>query len=260
MAPPSIHSRCSLPPWALASREFQENPWPIEIVGVRQSEERLFRELDALDDPDKRGELFHGYVSERFQFGEWSQHQGKPGGSLGYIRFLRGWGADSNSRAGAVLKNWVESRFGLRATYHHGRLATDPEAQMRYAADRMKGEAETMGITMQLDLLYTFCQYELERRLPGERWLVLYRGTHDPDEYAVKGVPPTEGTVVELNNLSSFTSNREIAWEFGSSVWEAKIPLAKIVFFSGLLPRHMLEGEKEHLVLGGEYRVRKLAY
>lgn len=65
---------------------------------------------------------------------------------------------------------------------------------------------------------------------------------------------------MELNNLSSFTSDREIAWEFGSSVWEVKVPLAKIVFYSGLLPRSLLEGEKEHLVLGGEYRVKKLRF
>jgi hydrogenase maturation factor HypF (carbamoyltransferase family) len=32
---PSVFSRCSLPPWALVSREFQENPWPIEIDGNR---------------------------------------------------------------------------------------------------------------------------------------------------------------------------------------------------------------------------------
>jgi NAD+--dinitrogen-reductase ADP-D-ribosyltransferase len=122
----------------------------------------------------------------------------------------------------------------------------------------MRGEAATMGIAQQLDLLYTFCQYELERRYPGQRWLTLYRGTHDPEEYAVD--KEHDQTLVQLNNLSSFTSNREIAWEFGSSVWEVQIPVPKVVFFSGLLPRHLLEGENEHLVLGGRYRVRKLAW
>ena len=62
--------------------------------------------------------------------------------------------------------------------------------------------------------------------------------------------------LVQLNNLSSFTSDPEVAWEFGSSAWEVEVPLAKIVFFSGLLPKSLLSGESEHLVLGGYYNVR----
>lgn len=260
--PTPLVNRCSLPPWALASREFQDNPWPIEIVGVRQDEARLFQLLDRILDPQERGEIFHAYLSERYRLSDWAG----PGVSErekarhSYLRFLQGWGADSNGRAGAVLKGWVESRFGLRATYHQGRLAEDSSARERFGRDRMRGEAETMGITLQLDLLYTFCQYELERRLPGERWMVLYRGTHDPEEYAVHRDGTGDASLVELNNLSSFTSDREIAWEFGSLVWEVRIPLVKVVFFSGLLPRHLLEGECEYLVLGGEYRVKKLKW
>lgn len=253
----SVASRCSLPPWALASKEFQDNPWPVEIVGVRESESRLFQALYDLGTPEERGQHFHDYLSQRFLLGQWSEHKGESEPSRhNYIRFLRGWGADSNGRAGAVLKGWVESRFGLRATYHQGRLRDDPAAQLAYAEDRMRGEAATMGITSQLDLLYTFCQYELARRHPGERWLTLYRGTHDPQEYAVAG--GSDASLVVLNNLSSFSSDKEVAWEFGSSVWEVKVPVGKVVFFSGLLPKHVLEGELEHLVLGGEYRVKKL--
>ena len=51
-----------------------------------------------------------------------------------------------------------------------------------------------------------------------------------------------------------------MAWEFGSSVWRALVPLEKVIFFSGLLPRHLLGGDSEYLVLGGEYRVEKLKY
>ena len=255
-------NRCSLPPWALASREFQENPWPIEIVGVRQEEARLFTLLDRISDTEERGGIFHEYLSERFLLSDWygPNVSDREKARHSYLRFLQGWGADSNGRAGAVLKGWVESRFGLRATYHQGRLVDDPKARESYGRDRMRGEAETMGITLQLDLLYTFCQYELERRFPGERWKQLYRGTHDPEEYAVRRDGDGDGSLVELNNLSSFTSDREIAWEFGSSVWDVRIPVPKIVFFSGLVPRHLLEGECEYLVLGGEYRVKRLSW
>lgn len=262
LVPNAIANRCNLPPWELASLDFQENPSAIEIVGARQADARLFTLLDRIDDPSDRGAMFHEYLAVRFQIEQWSGASTTAPATLrhSYLRFLRGWGADSNRQSGAVLKHWVESRFGLRPTYHNGILRQDPAAQEQYLRDRMRGEAETTGIEMQLDLLYTFCQYELARRHPDKQWLTLYRGTHDPEEYAVRRAPEERSTVVELNNLSSFTSDSEIAWEFGSSVWETRVPLSKILFFSGLLPRHLLEGEKEHLILGGLYRVRKLSF
>ena len=259
---PAVVSRCNLTPWVLASLEFQDCPQPIEITGARESSGRLFDLLDRLERPEDRGATFHEYLAVRFQIEQWGGGGTTSVSSLrhSYLRFLRGWGADSNGESGAVLKSWVESRFGLRPTYHSGILADHPEAMEKYLRDRMRGEAETTGIGAQLDLLYTFCQYELARRKPESRWLTLYRGTHDPEEYSLRHEPGTKDSIVELNNLSSFTSDREVAWEFGSSVWEAKIPRSKIVFFSGLLPRNLLEGEKEHLVLGGLVRVRKLLY
>lgn len=260
-APPaSAFSRCNLPPWIIASREFQDHPQPLAIDGARTTDRRLFELLAATPEPTQRGQIFHDYVSVKFRLHEWDQHEASARASLrhSYLRFLANWGVDSNGHAGAVLKAWVESRFGLRATYHQGLLASDAAAREQYAADRMKGAAQTMGVAMQLDLLYTFCQDELTRRHPDETHLTLYRGTHDPHEYAVRDDVAEPGTIVRLNNLSSFTSDREIAWEFGSSVWAVRVPLAKIVFFSGLLPRHLLEGEAEFLVLGGDYRVTTL--
>jgi NAD+--dinitrogen-reductase ADP-D-ribosyltransferase len=126
----------------------------------------------------------------------------------------------------------------------------------------MCGTAKSIGTLMQLDLLYTFCQDELRRRWPDLRCKTLYRGTHDPEEYAIRdpGRPGRDrrAMLVQINNLSSFTSDPEVAWEFGSSAWEVAVPLAKIVFFSGLLSKSLLTGESEHLVLGGYYNVRTL--
>lgn len=260
--PPTVFNRCNLSPWAIGSQEFQDDPKPLEIEGVRATDRRLFARLAEIKDPEERGQVFHDYLSVKFRLHEWAEHQATARSSLrhSYIMFLQSWGADSNGHAGAVLKGWVESRFGLLATYHHGRLSDDPAASERYWNDRMRGAAKTMGVAMQLDLLYTFCQDELHRRQPGERWLTLYRGTHDPEEYAVRDATSADTALVQLNNLSSFTADREVAWEFGSAVWAVRMPLEKIVFFSGLLPRHLLSGESEYLVLGGEYRVSKLRY
>lgn len=261
-------NRCNLPPWLIGSEEFQENPSPIEVDGVQITDRRLFERLKQIADPDERGCVFHDYICVKFGLQESEEPHPIPKNKsvYSYVHFLRSWGADSNGYAGAVLKAWVESRFGLLATYHDGLLGENLSAREAYMLARMRGAAKTIGILMQLDLLYTFCQFELGLRFPGERWKTLYRGTHDPEEYTAHGKEAgnenrfDRTALMQLNNLSSFTSDREVAWEFGSTAWEVKIPLPKIVFFSGLLPSTLLSGESEYLVLGGYYKVRTLLY
>jgi len=261
-------NRCNLPPWIIGSEEFQTNPLPIEIDGTRTTDAWLFRHLDDISDAAERSDFFHDYMCVKFGLHHKTERRGggKAKSASSYVHLLRAWGVDSNGQAGAVLKAWVESRFGILATYHNGRLAVDPAARESFITDRMRGAVKSIGVLMQLDLLYTFCQYELRRRFPGTRWKGLYRGTHDPDEYTVIDREVTDEerskriSLVQLNNLSSFTSDREIVWEFGSSAWAVEVPLAKIVFFSGLLPKSCLAGESEHLVMGGYYKVRALLY
>jgi len=260
---PTSLNHCNVPPWALAAQEFQANPRLLELGDVHVTDRRLWARLASINDAALRGRVFHDYISVKFRLHDWPDQTPTAQACLrhSYVRFLRNWGADSNGHAGAVLKAWVESRFGLRATYHCGSLATDPVARERYDQDRMKASAKTMGLSQQLDLLYTFCQDELLRRHPDERWLTLYRGTHDPAEYRVRHETETGAgklQLVEFNNLSSFTFDREVAWEFGSSVWEVRVPFAKIFCFTSLLPPEFLQGESEYLVLGGEYHVRPL--
>jgi len=255
-------NRCNLSPWIIGSEEFQAHPLPVEIDGARATDARLFRRLEEIADPEERSRLFHDYVCVKFGLNETTAREGKSRPAYSYVNLLRAWGADSNRQAGAVLKAWVESRFGILATYHNGRLAEDAGARAAFTLDRMCGTAKSIGTLMQLDLLYTFCQDELRRRWPDLRCKTLYRGTHDPEEYAIRdpGRPGRDrrAMLVQINNLSSFTSDPEVAWEFGSSAWEVAVPLAKIVFFSGLLSKSLLTGESEHLVLGGYYNVRTL--
>jgi NAD+---dinitrogen-reductase ADP-D-ribosyltransferase len=256
-------NRCNLPPWVIASRHFAEDPRPLELQGVRDSNRFLFQALDQEPDPARRGQKFHDWLSVRFQLHHWeAQATDTARRSLknSYVRFLRGWGVDSSSIEGAVLKSWVESRIGLPPTYHKGRIeGVESEAYQLYAADRTRGSARTSAILDQLDLLYEFGQYELARRRPGERWVTLWRGVHEEEERDVLERKGTRDLVVRLNALASFTEDREAAWEFGYAVWEARVPLAKVFFFPGLLPASLLKGEGEWLVIGGEYDVRRLA-
>ncbi|MEZ5453563.1 MAG: NAD(+)--dinitrogen-reductase ADP-D-ribosyltransferase, partial [Thiothrix sp.] len=60
--------------------------------------------------------------------------------------------------------------------------------------------------------------------------------------------------VVLLNNVSSFTHNRERADEFGDYIIEVRVPVVKVLAYYDLLPK-LLRGEGEFLVIGGVYEV-----
>jgi len=254
---------CEASPWVIASEAFNDEPQPLRLAGVRESNRCFFAKLEDTPEASERGRIFHDYLAVTFGLHHWAAYAGKARSSLrnSYIRYLRGWEVDSNGPAGAVLKSWVQSRFGVAPTYHRKALSAgyageDPD----FAYDRMKGMAATNAILMQLDLLYEFCQYELARRWPDQPAWRLCRGTYDPREHPVIGRRGRWECCVRLNNLVSFTSDREKAWEFGSTVWQTNVPSSKIVFFSGLLPDSLLKGEDEFLVIGGHYWVTELLY
>jgi len=255
---------CELPAWVIASEAFNQSPQALHIAGVLESNRGFFEKLDQLETHQERGKVFHEYLDVKFALHQWSDYTGKAHGSLrnSYLRFLAGWGMDSNSIEGAVMKNWVQSRFGVAPTYHRGvlRQTVDGDEDRRFAYDRMKGSARTNAIDAQLDLLYEFCQYELVRRWPEQMCFTLFRGTNDPEEHPIRRTENRRESIVRLNNLVSFTSNRERAWEFGSTVWKTVVARSKIVFFSGLLPDSLLSGENEYLAIGGDYHVHELLY
>jgi NAD+--dinitrogen-reductase ADP-D-ribosyltransferase len=244
---------CGVPAGVIASAAFQDDPHDLDLAWVRREHGGLLAALARIADAEERADLFHHYTLTR----PWAhEHPGRwPSAKerAGYAAVLRGWGIDSNGASGAVLKGWAERRFGLRPIWHRTALS-DADAQLRYAAERERGALGAIG--MQLDLLYTYVQDELRRRHGGERWLTLWRGSHDAELYEVKS--GGDGGIIEFNNASSFTTDREVAWEFGSRVWQVRVPLAKIVLAPGMLPAGLLQGESECIVLGGDYRVTAL--
>lgn len=254
-------NNCNLPPWVIASRHFNDHPQVIEIQGVKVANRFLFERLAQLEGPDERAIVFNDYMSVKFQLHQWQDQTDTARRSIknSYLRFLRGWMMDSNSVEGAVLKRWVESRMGIVPSFHRQRIAgIHSEAYFNYAVDVMKGSARTNAIQSQLDLLYEYCQFELARIVGPEPSVKLFRGTCDAAEHELLEQISRREQIVRLNNLVSFTSDEERAWEFGSTVWEAFVPRSKIFFYSDLLPGSILKGEGEYLVIGGEYRVRQV--
>lgn len=228
-------------------------------MGVRRENRALFRRLAKIEDAAERGRVFDDYMNVKFYLHDWPAHETRARQSLknSYLRFLRGWGVDSSSIEGAVLKGWVESRFGLKPLYHGRPIAPGERSYLGFARDRMLGHARTNAIDSQLDLLFEYCQYEGRRRRLSR--FVLYRGTNDVDQHRIVRRLGKRDYVVMLNNLCSFSSDPERAWEFGSTVWEVSVPLERVCYFAGLLPRSVLRGEDEYLVLGGAHRARELS-
>ena len=249
-------NRCNLPAVVLGSLTYQQYPSPLVIDGVAELHADLFRRLNAAA-PAARAEVFRDYLTVHFQL-EWPEEMGFSGHRKGrakakanYVRMIRGWSFDSDSREGAVLKGWVESRFGLMPRYH-GQSLRDPssDAYRRYLEMRSQGLYGTSALEAQLDLVYAYCQQELALRHPGARNVTLYRGVNRIADHEVLARGEGGSHVILLNNISSFTHSRERACEFGDYILAVDIPLTKIFFHCGLLPG-VLQGEDEFLVIGG---------
>lgn len=254
-------NRCNLPAVILGSLTYQRHPVPLEIDGISHFHDDLFRTLATFPTHADRAQRFQDYMTVNFLLDELDEAGLMPGrgrksrANANYLRQVRGWSFDSDGREGAVLKRWVESRFGLLARHHAGSLADrNSEVYQRYISDGSRGLYATNALESQLDLLYTYCQYELKREYPEQTHLTLYRGINRMDEHEVQSTCESDLQCVLLNNLNSFTSARERADEFGDYILETQIPLPKILFFNRLLPG-MLKGEDEYVVIGGVYEV-----
>lgn len=253
-------NRCSLPAALLGSLTYQRHPVPLALDGVLELHEGLFRRLDGIADPQERVRLFTAHMDAVFCLGhpeEAGYHETarQARAKASYLRMLRGWAFDSDGLEGAVLKGWVESRFGLMPRWHGGPIRDlSGETYRHYLEQRAKGLYGTNAMEAQFDLLYTYCQYELGRQRPGVTHVTLYRGVNRLDEHETLLQAGRDCAVVLLNSLTSFSEVRERADEFGDWIVRVTVPLAKVFFFHRLLPGFM-KGEDEYVVIGGLYEV-----
>lgn len=256
-------NRCSLPAVLLGSLSYQRHPVPLALDGVLELHQGLFKRLDSLADASERADLFERHMRAEFSMENPEAAGFRPGqpasrAKAHYLRMVRGWSFDSDGREGAVLKGWVESRFGLLPRFHGAPIRDfSGDAYRAYLEQRAAGLYGTNGLESQLDLLYTFCQYELGRRRLGETHVELYRGVNRLMEHEALGEFSGRRGMVLLNSLVSFTASRERADEFGDAILSVRVPLAKVFFFHDLLPG-LLRGEDEHAVIGGVYEVERI--
>jgi len=258
-------NRCNLPAVILGSLTFQKHPAPLKLDGVEELNHALFERLDRLTLPHHRAEAFDIYMETAFRLchldeAGLSGNKAKGRAKANWRRIVRGWAFDPDGREAAVLKGWVESRFGLTPRHHREPLR-DPSsaAYSRYMEMRTQGIYGTNALESQLDLMYAYCQYEFARQAPTQTHLRLFRGVNRLDAFEeLEDCSPREAGdrcgAVLLNNINSFSRNRERAGEFGDYILVTNVPVAKVIFHSALLPG-VLQGEDEMLVVGGAYEV-----
>jgi NAD+--dinitrogen-reductase ADP-D-ribosyltransferase len=214
--------------------------------------------LEKIDDAVQRADLFTDYMSVQFRLHaldeaglDSNDQHARP--RANYKKILEGWLFDPNQREGAILKGWVESRFGLLPRWHNGPIRSIDDKQYYYFQQQhCAGLYNTNALEAQLDLLYTYTQYELHRQLPEQAHLRLYRGVNNFSEYELLQ-EDGEQMIILFNNLNAFSANQERADEFGDKILVSRVPLAKIFFFRQLLPGRLV-GEDEFLVIGGLYK------
>lgn len=252
-------NRCNLPPAVLGSLRFQQHPQAIFIDSVKELHKAFFTLLDQIDSAEQRAQKFIDYADAHFRLSNLNDAglvEGKTHNrdKADYRHILRGWLFDPHSRDGAVLKSWVESRFGLLTRFHRGPMS-DPSCYQAFRQACSQGLYNTNALEAQIDLLYSYCQYELSHQYEIAKTLLLYRGINNLNSIDILQLrEEKKQAIVLLNNLNSFSSERERADEFGDHVVSCQIPWQKILFFSNLLPG-VLAGESEYLVIGGVYEI-----
>lgn len=257
-------NRCNLPAALLGSLSFQRHPQPLNIDGVHVLHAVLFKQLSGIPHAHVRARYFMDYMIVQFRLEHledagYDKHAPADRGKANYLRVLRGWLFDPNGREAAILKAWVESRFGLIPRFHRRKISSpNTNAYRQFEQDRAHGLYNTNALEAQLDLLYSYCQHELHRNQPTTSHRRLYRGINRLAKKLEILATSEQGLpIVLLNNINAFSSNHERADEFGDTVITVNVPHAKVFYFSGLLPG-VLEGEDEYIVIGGLYEIQLL--
>lgn len=253
-------NRCNIPATILGGQTYQQHPIPLFIDCVAELHKDFFLSLETILSTQQRTLHFRQYMCSAFLLGKSEEAGFTPEtcsvqrDKLDYLRLLRGWMFNSDGVEGAVMKRWVESRFGLLTLNHRGLFdGVSSDAYKSYQVDYMCGLYNANALESQLDLLYSYCQYELHRRSPERTHWLLYRGVNQIDKHSRIGDMVNNQQQLLLNNLSSFSSDRYLSETFGDVVLEIQVPSTKLLYFPELLTG-VLKGECEYLVIGGVYQ------
>lgn len=246
-----------VPAAVLAGTAFNHAPTPLHVAGVRELHTSFFKALCGLGSAAEARAAFAHYMKE-VDRPDPAAATGQRRSRASYLKLLQGWGLDANGAAGAVLKGWAESRFGVLPVFHRERLERFPSPPwVTYLEEKAFWRYQHTQLLQQLDLLFEFCQWMLvhHRLLGPGPCVTLWRGSNRIEEQVVAGSLQARHCTVRLNSLVSFSTTREHASCFGDWLLCAEVPLCKLLLVPGLLDTRSLQGEAEVLAVGGLYDV-----
>ena len=252
-----------IPALIIAGAAVNVLPRALHIAGAREAHRGLFALLQRCVEPRDAAAVFEHYMSLAFGLSAPQGSVPEPNEArrwrASYVKLLQGWGLESSGAAGAVLKGWVESRFGMVPVFHRSPLGRFPSpAWVAYLEEKTASRYHNNNIFQQLDLLFEFCQWMVTHLLNqefGER-VPLWRGTTRCEEQLIEGSLRERRGTVRLNNLVSFSRSREEAECFGDWILQTWVPRCKLLYVPGLLGSGSLRGEAEVLALGGDYEAQ----
>jgi NAD+--dinitrogen-reductase ADP-D-ribosyltransferase len=233
------------------SIEYNENIKEIRIMGVYDYHRNFYKALEDAKNLEEANLIFDRYIQALFELS--NKIKGKNVGNL--YKVLMGWMFNANGFEGAVLKGWVESRFGIIPTFHKRKITElESESYYEYLTEKMSLKVNKNAMYSQLDLLYHYTQSIIKRFFPEYiPYLTLYRGIYDLEEYVIIKEICKKQSIIMHNNLSSFTIEKNIAEQFGNKILTIDVPYTKVLFFSKETPLHHFSGEQEYLVIGGNF-------
>lgn len=264
-----------VPALQLASTAFNAQPLPLSIRGTQAAHPALFEQLETAANLLAARDTFVRYMDDAFALHKpphptHPSHPPLAGAAwsgdhrrwrTSWRKLLQGWGMDANGPAGAVIKGWVESRFGLVPTFHKAPLGHYPsDSWVTYIEEKNASRYHNNHIHQQFDVLYEFCQLSLRRFGPPAightaQHTRLWRGSNRCEEQVVTGRLTNRRCTMQLNNVVSMSLCAQDASCFGDWVLQIQVPLCKLITYPGLLPGQVLQGEQEVLALGGHYDV-----
>ena len=233
------------------SLDYNEKIQDVSIMGVYEYHRDFYKAIEKADTLLLANEIFDNYISELFELNY--KVKGKRVGSL--YKILMGWMFNSNGYEGAVLKGWIESRFGIIPNFHKVKIDNmENESYYEYLVEKMSQRVNKNAIYSQLDLLYHHTQVVIKKFFSSYKpKIILYRGIYNLEENEIIKWLNKKTAIMGHNNISSFTAVKNIAEQFGNRILRIEVPYTKIVFFSDVTPLHHFSGEQEFIIIGGEY-------
>lgn len=253
-----LMNHCNLPAAIIGGLSYNEQPIPLYVDGAREFYKDLFIYLENVNTFNERINLFSKYMQAHFQLNNLVQMGQSDNARLNrkkqnYKRIILGWHMNPNGYEGAVLKRWIESRFGLTPRFHKQPIRDFYEPGYNdYLQTSALGIYNTNAIESQFDVLYSYTQYELN--LIKKTHIILYRGINHLYEHEILEKQGKQ-LIILLNNINSFSHNSELAQQFGDYVIKIRVPIYKVFCYNSILPGQ-INSEEEYMVIGGLYRAQ----